>query len=74
MKKYVAAETKLHAQQESFNYASEKYAVGLLNAVEYNQNKEDLNKAQSELIQAKYDFIFKVKILDFYEGKPLVLN
>ncbi|HNQ60535.1 MAG TPA: TolC family protein [Bacteroidales bacterium] len=74
LKKYVAAETKLHAQQESFNYASEKYAVGLLNAVEYNQNKEDLNKAQSELIQAKYDFIFKVKILDFYEGKPLVLN
>jgi len=74
LKKYHAAHRKLEAQEESFHYASEKYAVGLLTAVEYNQNKEDLNRARSELLQAKYDFIFKSRILDFYQGKPIVIE
>lgn len=74
LKKYHAARRKLEAQEESFHYASEKYAVGLLTAVEYNQNKEELNKARSELLQAKYDFVFKSRILDFYQGKPIVIE
>ncbi|MEJ5302070.1 MAG: TolC family protein [Bacteroidales bacterium] len=74
LKKYHSARRKMEAQEESFHYASEKYAVGLLTAVEYNQNKEDLNKARSELLQAKYDFIFKTRILDFYQGKPIVIE
>ncbi len=74
LKRYFSATKKLAAQTESFHYASQKYAVGMLTAVEFNQNKDELNKAQSELLQAKYDFIFKTKILDFYEGKPLLIR
>ena len=37
-------------------------------------SKKDLAKAQSDLIQAKYDFIFKTTILDFYMGKPISIN
>ncbi|MGC8865748.1 MAG: TolC family protein [Bacteroidales bacterium] len=74
LKKYHAARRKMEAQEESYLYASEKYAVGMLTAVEYNQNKEDLNRARSELLQAKYDFIFKTRILDFYQGKPIIIK
>lgn len=74
LKKYQSAEKKVEAQSESYHYAEQKYAVGLLTAVEYNQNKDDLLKAKSELVQAKYDFVFKSKILDFYMDKPLTIK
>jgi outer membrane protein len=56
---------------ESFTYAQQRFDVGMLNAIEYNTTKARLAKAQSDLLQAKYDFIFKVKVLDYYQGKPL---
>ncbi|PKP16335.1 MAG: hypothetical protein CVU06_14850, partial [Bacteroidetes bacterium HGW-Bacteroidetes-22] len=74
LKRYQAAQKKVSAQQESFHYAEQKYNVGLMTSVEYNQNKKDLAKAASDLLQAKYDFLFKTKILDFYQGKPLTLK
>ncbi len=74
LKKYQSAGKKVEAQSESYHYAEQKYAVGLLTAVEYNQNKDDLLKARSELVQAKFDFVFKTKILDFYMDKPLTLK
>jgi outer membrane protein len=41
--------------------------------VEYNQSKNNLSKAQSDLLQAKYEYIFRTKILDFYNGQTVVL-
>lgn len=74
LKRFQAAQKKISAQEESFHYAEQRYNVGLMTSVEYNQNKKDLAKAKSDLLQAKYDFIFKSKILDFYQGKPLTLK
>jgi outer membrane protein len=48
--------------------------VGLINSVEYNDAKKEANNALSELIQAKYDFVFRTTIIDFYMGKPLTLK
>jgi len=45
----------------------------MINSVEYNQSKNNLSKAQSDLLQAKYEYIFRTKILDFYNGKPIEL-
>jgi outer membrane protein len=45
-----------------------------VNALEYSQAQNNLNAAQSDLIRAKYDYIFSLKVLDFYEGKPLDFN
>ena len=45
----------------------------MINSVEYNQSKNNLSKAQSDLLQAKYEYIFKTKILDFYNGKTIEL-
>ena len=46
----------------------------MANSVDYNIAKSQVTSAESELLRAKYDFIFKTKILDFYMGKPLSLN
>lgn len=73
-KKYYSAEKKVVASQESFNYAEQKLNVGMINTVEYNEMKKELTKAEAELLQAKYDFIFKTKILDYYLGIPLTLE
>jgi outer membrane protein len=71
LKKYNTSLQKVSAQEESFNYTDQKFNVGMVTAYDYNNSKKDLIKAQSELLQAKYDFIFKTTILDFYMGNPI---
>ena len=53
--------------------AREKFNVGLVSPVDYNVAKNDLTKAQSDLLSAKYQYIFYTKILDFWAGVPLTL-
>ena len=50
---------------------SEKYENGKATAVEYNEAKQNLFKAQSGELQAKYEYLFRTKLLDFYKGIPL---
>jgi outer membrane protein len=70
-KKYRATEKALESLNESFKYAEQRFNVGVLNAIDYNNAKTRLLNAESDLLQAKYDYIFKLKVLDFYQGKPL---
>lgn len=73
LKRFQAAEKSVDSQQESFRYKEQQFEVGLINTVEYNDAKNKLINAESELLQAKYDFIFKTRILDFYQGNPITL-
>lgn len=68
---YEAAKTTVAAREGSMNYARERYEVGLINVFDYNQTQTLFVNAQSELLRTKYDFIFKVKILEFYFGVPI---
>lgn len=72
--KHKAADKKVKATSESFKYAEQKFNVGLINSVEYNDAKKELNNALSELLQAKYDYVFRTTVIDFYLGKPLTLD
>jgi outer membrane protein len=69
--RHKAASKKVQATSESFKYAEQKFNVGLINSVEYNDAKKEYNNALSELIQAKYDYVFRITVIDFYLGKPL---
>ena len=69
--KYNAGTKSLEAREEFFKYAEQKFNVGAINSYEYSDAKNKLTKAQSDVLQAKYDYIFKTKVLDFYLGKPL---
>jgi outer membrane protein len=74
MNRYAANKVAVHSMQESFRYVEEKFNVGMVNSVEYNDAKTNLAISESNLIQAKYDFIFRSKILDFYNGIPISLS
>lgn len=74
LKRYKAAEKSVEALQTSFEYTNQRFSVGLVNYYDFNNEKNRLNNAQSELLQAKYEYIFKTKVLDFYTGQALRFN
>jgi outer membrane protein len=72
-KQYQAAKIQVDALTESFDYASQRYDAKMITAFEYNDAKIKLDIAKSDMINAKYNYVFRVKVLDFYYGKPLTL-
>jgi outer membrane protein len=72
MKANESAIITLEARQEAYNYAKEKFAVGMLNAFDLNQSQTLLVNAQSEVVRTKYDYIFRVKVIEFYFGIPII--
>ncbi|WP_438966864.1 TolC family protein [Flavobacterium sp.] len=69
---FEAAKTTLEARTLSHNYAKERYEVGLMNVFDFNQAQTLLVNAQSEVLRTKYDYLFRIKILEFYFGIPLI--
>lgn len=74
LNRYKASEKSVTAYEEAFKYTQQKYDVGLLNSIDYNDAKNKLAKSRSDLLQAKYEYVFRLKVLDFYQGKPLNMN
>jgi outer membrane protein len=74
LKKYTASLKAVTSTEESLRYTEQKFNVGMVTPVDYNAAKTQLLNAQSDMSQAKYEFIFKTKVLDFYKGIPLNLN
>jgi outer membrane protein len=75
-----SARIKFEANQENYSatleaaaLSDEKFKQGIINSVDYLVSKTNLNVAESQFLQAKYNLIFSYKILDFYTGIPLSL-
>lgn len=73
LNRYISSEKAVESMEEAFRYVEEKYNVGMVNSVEYNQSKNQLTVAQSQLLQSRYEYIFRTKILDFYNGNKIEL-
>lgn len=73
-KRYEATGKQVESLELSFKAAEARLNAGALNAAEYNISKNNLDRARISLLQAKYDYIFRTKILDFYQNKPLTLE
>lgn len=73
LKSYQAANQNINAIKEAFYYTEKKFDAGSVTATDYMVAKNNLFKAQSDCIQAKYQYVFKMKILDFYKGLPIKL-
>jgi outer membrane protein len=71
LKSYESAQVALEARAEAYNYAKEKYAVGMMNSFDFNQAQTLYLNAQSEVLRTKYDYIFKIKLVEFYFGIPI---
>ena len=68
MKSYEAAKKSEIARKTAYEYAKERFENGALNTINYFQAQQLFETSQSELIKAKYDYIFKIKVLEFYFG------
>lgn len=72
--KYTSTEKALVAAEESYDYAEQRYELGKSSVFEFNEAQTKLLTSKSEQIQAKYDFLFRAKILDFYRGAEINID
>ncbi len=73
-KNYQAAQQTVEALQAAFEDNSRRHALGLINTLEFVTAQNNYERSQIDLLVAKYDFVFKSKVVDFYRGIPLQLN
>ena len=71
--KYQSAVASLASSQDAFTLMREKYENGKANNTEFNESKTNLMKAESELMKAKYEYMYQTSLVDFYSGNPLKL-
>ena len=74
LNQYISAQKSLLAQTESFKNAQESYNFGVMTSFDFDQVRFRLVDAQSSLANAKYNFVFKTKLLEYYLGIPIVLE
>ena len=70
-KTYEAAEKTVKARRLAYDYARERFNVGLMNSFDFSQTQSRVDNAEAELVRSKYDYIFKLKVLEFYFGIPI---
>ena len=73
-KSYAQSLVQVEALEESFRITEQRYNLNAVSFVDYQVASDNLFQASSDLLRAKYDYIFKQKILDFYQGKTLSFN
>jgi len=59
------------ARKESFSVIEQRYNVGLVNALDYSTSQTNMNRAEIDMIRAKYDLLFRAKLIDYYLGKQI---
>ncbi|HCX21431.1 MAG: transporter [Flammeovirgaceae bacterium] len=70
-KTYAASQRQVEALEETNRSVENQYNLGAANFTDYQVAQNNLFRAKSDLVRAKFDFIFKTKVLDFYQGKNL---
>lgn len=73
-KAYEAAQKTVDARRLAYEYSKERFDVGLMNSFDYSQAQSRVDDAEAQLIRTKYDYIFRLKVLEFYFGLPISLN
>ena len=71
LKAYEAAQKALEARKTAFEYSQERFNVGLLNSFDFNQVKQQVVQAEADVVRTKYNYIFNLKVLEFYFGIPI---
>ena len=69
--RYISTENAFTAQKDAFFVIEQRYNVGLVNSLDYNTSRTNRNKAETDFIQAKYDLLFRAKVIDYYLGRQI---
>lgn len=71
LKSFQANDRQVQALERTFENVENRYNLGVANFVDFQVARSNLVQAKSDLTRAKYDYVFRIEILDFYQGKPL---
>ncbi|WP_288427335.1 TolC family protein [uncultured Spirosoma sp.] len=69
--RFRATQAQVASLERAFQVAESRLNAGAINATDYSIAKTNLDRARASLVQAKYDYVFRTKILDYYQNKPL---
>ncbi|MCP4439982.1 MAG: TolC family protein [Aureispira sp.] len=73
-KRLKAAEKTIVATRASVKNTQKRYTLGVVNSFELTSVQNSLLASESNVLQAKYDYLFKLKILDYYRGRPIKID
>ena len=73
-KAYDAAVKTREARILALDYSKERFDVGIMNSFDYSQAQARVDNAEAEVIRTKYDYVFRIKVLEFYFGLPIVID
>jgi outer membrane protein len=73
LQRYNATEVTLNASQKTYDFAKKRFDVGLLGTFELITNQNNLNRAMTDKLVAQYEYVFRMKVLEFYKGQGLKL-
>mgnify|MGYP003339255211 FL=1 len=73
LQQYSARKRSASTAEKAFEFASKRYELNLLSAFELNNSRNNLISARSQMLYAQFDYVFKMKLLEFYRGQGLKL-
>lgn len=73
LQKYNASKTSMNAAQRSYDFASRRYELGLLSTLELITSQTNLTRAKIDVANAQFDYVFRMKVLEFYKGMGIKL-
>jgi len=73
LQKYYAASRGVDASQKAYDFATKRFDLGLMNTIDYITTQSKLFNAQINKVSAQYDYIFKMKLLEFYRDQKITL-
>lgn len=71
---FESARESVRYAEISYDFAQKSYNAGVINLYDFNRSRNDLMVARSQMLQAKYNYLFKAKVLDYYAGKRITLD
>ena len=74
LQKYEANKISVAATGKSFDYAQKRYGVGMLNTIDLLTNQNNFFNAKINLLSSRFDYVFKMKVLEFYKGLGIKLS
>jgi outer membrane protein len=74
IQKYNAGLKSVETAEKAYNFAQKRYDVGLLPTLDLLTNQNNLNRARVQLAQAEVDYVFRLKLLEFYKGKGITVE
>lgn len=73
MQRYMASQKAVEAAEKTFNFSQKRYDVGLLSTFELITNQNNMYRARLDALSAQYEYVFRMKLLEFYKGQGLKL-